>query len=66
MTYTPSTEQVRRYWLYGANAWRDEVAHDEDENGAGAEFDSWLSTIKSQAWTEGYNNAKLEEENERS
>lgn len=43
--YTPSTEQVRRYWQYGVNAWMAGVADDRDDGpdgSIGAEFDRWL------------------------
>lgn len=43
--YTPTTEQVRRYWQYGANAWLAGVADDRDDGpdgSIGAEFDRWL------------------------
>lgn len=62
--YTPTTEQVRRYWQYGANAWADGVARDDDqqpdmtqESGSssiGEEFDRWLGAVISKAKTYGY------------
>lgn len=56
--YTPTTEQVRRYWQYGANAWADEVARDDDTqvdgSSIGAEFDRWLSQLLAETWDEGY------------
>lgn len=51
-TYTPNTDQVRRYWQYGANAWADGVAHDDDRqadgSSNGAEFDRWLKQVKAE------------------
>ena len=54
--YTPDTEQVRRYWQYGANAWFDGVARDDDtgpDGSIGAEFDRWLAGVKADARREG-------------
>lgn len=58
--YTPNTEQVRRYWQYGANAWSAASADDRDLVGSiGAEFDRWLAAhdaeVKAEAWNEGHN-----------
>jgi hypothetical protein len=57
--HTPKTEQVRRYWQYGSNAWLAESADDRDPDGLfGAEFDRWLTAhdaeVKAEAWDEGY------------
>lgn len=50
--YTPKTEQVRRYWQYGANAWADGVARDDDmhpvDGSIGEEFDRWLAARDAQ------------------
>lgn len=49
MSYTPTTEQVKRYWLYGANAWSAGVASDRDVPDPvdgdlpSAQFDRWLA-----------------------
>lgn len=58
--YTPTTEQVRRYWQYGANAWLAEHATDNDDGpdgSIGAEFDRWLAAhdraVQAKAWDEG-------------
>ena len=54
--YTPTTDQVRRYWQYGANAWADEVARDDDTQAdgtsIGAEFDRWMNQVKAEVWDE--------------
>lgn len=62
--YTPTTEQVRRYWQYGANAWADGVARKDDQqpnmtsetgsSSIGEEFDRWFSAIASEYKTYGY------------
>ena len=58
--YTPTTQQVRRYWQYGANAWSAASADDRDPVGQrfGAQFDRWLAAhdaeVKAEAWDEGY------------
>ena len=61
MSYTPSTEQVRRYWQYGANAWLAGVASDDDrgpDGSIGAEFDRWFESerrkAKAEGWDEGH------------
>lgn len=47
--YTPTTEQVKRYWLYGADAWSRGVAglSDEPDPADGVrpseQFDRWLA-----------------------
>ena len=50
--YAPKTEQVRRYWQYGANAWADGVARDDDmhpvDGSIGEEFDRWLAVHDAQ------------------
>jgi hypothetical protein len=61
--YTPKTEQVRRFWRYGANAWLNSSADDRDRgpNGSfGAEFDRWLAEVKAEAWDEGAMYAAVE------
>lgn len=42
--YTPTTEQVRKYWL---DKWAPSANLD-------AQFDRWLNEIRAKAWTEGF------------
>lgn len=52
--YTPTTEQVKRYWMYGADAWARGVAglSDEPDPAYGVrpseQFDRWLTAHDAQ------------------
>lgn len=62
--YTPTTEQARRYWRYGANAWLDNVARDDDagpDGSIGAEFDRWLDQVRAEVWDEGHSDGQHNE-----
>lgn len=53
--YTPTTEQVRRYWLYGVDAWANGHAALSDTpdpvtgDKPSAQFDRWLANVKAAA-----------------
>jgi len=57
LPHTPTTEEIRESYIYGVTGdvpWKTPEYQEEAEQLAEVMFDRWLTDVKAEAWSEGF------------